>query len=197
MDVQTINDFNNYIFLTNNDWAIKIEASDRRYLALELSNEVVTNKEYFDAIRWLHNLEVRKHFFHMLAGRDIRNWNPRAIPDTDLKRELKLNSMLSVIKFVIDMLRDDVEGAKCGEDGYLRIQGDSLFNLFNTWKDAQRIPDQISMQTFGKNINKIVKSKTIRFNGLAKRGFEFQFDETITAIQTYLKMPGADILSIG
>lgn len=30
LDVQTINNFNNYIFLTNNDWAIKIEASDRR-----------------------------------------------------------------------------------------------------------------------------------------------------------------------
>ena len=130
-----------------------------------------------------------------MARRNISNWNPRAIPDTDLKYELKLNSVPSPIKFVIDVLKGKVDAVKF-MDKELKIHTEILFNAFNTWKDIQRIPDVITMQTFSKSLNKIAKSKLIRVNNMPKRGYEFEYDETIAAIQVFMKMLNADILNI-
>ena len=163
---------------------------------MELSNEVATDKAYFDAIGRCHNQVVGKHFFHALARRDISDWNPRSIPDTDLKRELKLNFVPSAIKFVIDVLKGEIDTVKFGEDKKLKIHTNILYREFNIWRENKGIAEQLSEQTFSKNLNKIIKSKQMRINGHNKFGFEFDFDATINSIKTYLKMPDADILNL-
>ncbi len=48
---------------------------------------------------------------------------------------------------MIDVLKSEIDNMKF-EEKQLKIHTEVLFNRFNTWKDAQRIPDVIIMQTF-------------------------------------------------
>ena len=43
-------DYNDYIFITNNDWIVKVTMSDRRYCCLEVSQKYVGNIQYFNDI---------------------------------------------------------------------------------------------------------------------------------------------------
>jgi len=43
-------DYNNYIFLSNNNWPIKVELSDRRYFCLDLGNSKCKDSDYFDVL---------------------------------------------------------------------------------------------------------------------------------------------------
>jgi len=43
-------DYNNYIFLSNNNWPIKVELSDRRYFCLDLDNSKCKDSDYFDIL---------------------------------------------------------------------------------------------------------------------------------------------------
>ena len=36
-------DYNDYIFITNNDWIVKVTMSDRRYCCIEVSQKYVGN----------------------------------------------------------------------------------------------------------------------------------------------------------
>ncbi len=56
---QMIKDFNRFIFLTNNDWTIRVDYSDRRFLYLDLTNEVACDITYFNVILALINDERR------------------------------------------------------------------------------------------------------------------------------------------
>ena len=103
--------------------------------------------------------------------------------------------MPTPIKFVIDVLKGELDRVKF-EENELKIHTEVLFNEFNHWCDACGIAEQITMQTFSKNLNKIAKSKAIRVNSVLKKGYEFVQDETVGAICVYLKMPNLDILNI-
>jgi len=91
-DIYTVSDYNNYIFLTNNDWPIKVEASDRRFLLLGLDNGHANDNSYFKPLVAQLNDEAAEHF-HWLAQRDLTEWNSKDIPMTDLKKQLKVNSL--------------------------------------------------------------------------------------------------------
>jgi len=110
VDLYFVDDCNNYIFTTNNNWPVKIEASDRRFLVLDCNNKYANNKEYFDKILAVTNSnEVSEHFFQFLAQKDLSEWNPRCIPETDLKKELQQNSIPDPIQFMMDFYHKQIQ----------------------------------------------------------------------------------------
>jgi len=58
-------DYNNYAFAPNNNWAVKISATDRRYFVLDCNNNHAGDKVYFKRITdQLESKETAIHFFH-------------------------------------------------------------------------------------------------------------------------------------
>jgi len=97
-------DYNNYVFATNNDWAIKVSATDRRYFVLDCSNKYAGNKVYFKRLlEQLESKETAIHFFHWLAKRDISEWRLSAIPETAFKKQLKMNSVPGPIQMLMEI----------------------------------------------------------------------------------------------
>jgi hypothetical protein len=98
-------DYNDYIMFSNNDFIVRAEASDRRNVCLEASNEKVGDHDYWDMVYKEMNDDSGLHMFHYLAKRDISQFNPRKIPMTTWKRELKDKSLDPIMKSVIMLIK--------------------------------------------------------------------------------------------
>jgi len=82
-------DYNNYVFATNNDWAIKVCHGQK--IVLDCSNKYAGNKVYFKILlEQLESKDTEVHFFHWLAKRDVSEWRLSAIPETIGPAELQV-----------------------------------------------------------------------------------------------------------
>lgn len=196
LDTTRISDYNNYFMLTNNDWPVKIEATDRRYLALDCSNEKANNREYFAPIYALGDDEGL-HYFHHLASIPLDDFKPSEIPDTDLRAEIKKNGEPLPIKFMDDILTGDynIHGLWSGDvanplpTDELCKHTQELYNCFVQWRAAAG-NDKLGIfdrSTFSKEINKLdtIKSKEFRIQGVKKWGFGFTRQQLRDAIAAY------------
>ena len=50
IDKYCAHDYNDYVFITNNDWIVKVTMSDRMYCCFEVSQKYIGNISYFDDI---------------------------------------------------------------------------------------------------------------------------------------------------
>jgi hypothetical protein len=106
-EAYTIEDKNNYVLLTNNDFPVKVEYSDRRYFCVENSNELVKDEKYFKKyFELLKDNEVAKHFYYYLLNMDISTFNPENMPETTLKTNIRVDSAPNPVKFAIDIISD-------------------------------------------------------------------------------------------
>lgn len=111
IDTITMDDYNNYIILSNNDVPVNISESDRRFFVSNVSNKHVGNHEYFNNLTKLwENNEAVEHFYHYLCNIDISNFKPQAnIPVTPRKIEIKQETLTSPIKFLIEIAKNKFE----------------------------------------------------------------------------------------
>ncbi|GBC27110.2 poxvirus D5 protein [Rhizophagus irregularis DAOM 181602=DAOM 197198] len=89
IDVKVIDDFAGYMILSNHAMPIRIEMGDERFVALNVSAKYKGNREYFGSlVKVLENPDTASSFMSYLLSRDLTGFNPRSIPDTQMKREL-------------------------------------------------------------------------------------------------------------
>jgi hypothetical protein len=191
MDAYTVNDYNNFIALTNNDWAMKIECGDRRHVCCELSNEQVDNKAYFDEIGECFNSECGNIFYSMLLFRDISNWNKLNIPMTELKREMKLNSTVPSVLFMIDVVGKDKNATlNLSND---MIHSDNLWTSFKEWLDVSKptYSGKYDSKRFKTELrNKLeLEQYRIVINGNRRNGYKINFKTIKTNIRDFMKDP--------
>lgn len=93
---------------SNNDFVVKVEHGDRRYVVFETSNKLKGNFKWFNDYReWLKNGGYAA-IMHYLMNRDITNFDPNVIPQTKEKTDLMLKSADLPVKFLVDLLNDDL-----------------------------------------------------------------------------------------
>jgi hypothetical protein len=123
-----INDYNNYIILTNNEVPVNIDISDRRFFVSNVSNKYVGDYEYFDKLQDLFDdNEAIKHFYHYLLTYNISKFKPqRDIPVTERKIDIKYESLKSPVKFMVAVAANRIEYGIDGKD----INSDILYNSY-------------------------------------------------------------------
>jgi hypothetical protein len=97
--------FLNLIFATNNDWAVPVEASDRRFFALTVDDkyagrQTAEAKAYFDKLCAVP-IEAVAHYLYEFQ---LADFNPREIPATELQRDQKFRSFDPLKKWWHDVL---------------------------------------------------------------------------------------------
>jgi len=108
-----IDSFANFIFLSNSDHMMKIEAGERRFLALEVSGhyagaETAESKRYFEKLLAISTRNRASSVAHFLYSRDLSNFRPRSLPETHATMLQKLLSLGDVQRWWIRCLRDGV-----------------------------------------------------------------------------------------
>lgn len=101
-----LNNFARFIFTTNNDTSIKIEYSDRRFMAFLCDNTQCNNKSYFNAlVKSMNDKSVQKSFYKYLMSVDISNFdfiNDR--PQTEIYRDMMKVNIPKEVLFLINLL---------------------------------------------------------------------------------------------
>lgn len=136
LDPFEIDDYNNYMFFSNNPNPIKISSNDRRYMISNCSDKYVGNHNYFENLIKSLNEECATHFYTYLLSLDLSKINLKQIPINKCKTEQIINSMSSFNKFLYTNACDieknidddkyidinyfyDLYKEKCHQDGFI------------------------------------------------------------------------------
>lgn len=172
LDPVTMNDRNNYIILTNNDFPVKVEQSDRRFAIFRMSNDKCGNNDYFDKLNEAFKDDnVKKHFFHYLLQNDISKFIPeRDIPVTEAKMELKKESCPTPIKYALDLYKNGIklpfDSESLDDDNYSTQKPNKVdtSTLYRCYKDFvfKKCPNDKSYAESGfiSQLNKLLNIKT-------------------------------------
>jgi len=176
-------DYNDYFFFTNNFGPIKPSMSDRRYFCLEGNCDRANVQSYWNKLYQSMNDEVGKHFFYYLAQMDITDFNPRDIPMTEWKRELKEISIDPVVRSLINYVINKKN-----------TESDSVEKLIPTGDLYALYEQQIkeggfkhTSRSFSVQIKKILGIEPKRTN--KQRGYFISINVLIERIRIILKDP--------
>ena len=116
VDAIQINNYCNYVLLTNNNNVIKVEEGDRRYLCLEASSNKRGDSIYYKNLaKDVQDIKIGECFFHMLMKRDLSGFNPNSnnvIPMTEYKKELIYISKPKIKKWFEEYIDYQRKGTK-------------------------------------------------------------------------------------
>ena len=128
MDVKSCS---RYVFLTNNEWPVKVECNDRRFLCLETDSRYIGDSKYFKELTDCFTDDVAEHMFHFLAEYKI-SWNKHKIPMTSYRRDLMKRSLPTSIQYILHLI--DVEGRIVpGESDTQKILIHELYDNYGSW----------------------------------------------------------------
>jgi hypothetical protein len=133
-----------YVFLTNNEFPIKITKTDRRFVAIKCNNDIANNNEYFTNLRnELNSGNIDRAFYDYLMNIDLSEINfTTDRPITDYYEDIKMNYMEPHILFINNLLRENID-----KENY-KIMGLDLFKIFDLFIKDRNIKCDISMTKF-------------------------------------------------
>jgi hypothetical protein len=118
-----------------------------------------------------------------LMSRDISQWNPRQIPDTELLCELKMRALDLPVQFLIYLISGKEERVVFGDEHKLPTSG--IYGLFGDWLKNNGFREvNYTERSFVLSLNKIIKFKPMRIDGKPIHGYELD-KELFTAMQTF------------
>ncbi|MGH7240168.1 MAG: primase-helicase family protein, partial [Candidatus Saccharimonadales bacterium] len=88
-----LNCYENYILISNNDWTVCVDADDRRYPCIRVSDKYRGDKPYFDRLGAVLTAGTAAKFMGLMMARNITEWRPTAIPTTELRTDMKMMSL--------------------------------------------------------------------------------------------------------
>lgn len=103
--LRTVDDFNNYIVLSNNPYCVKVEEQDDRFVlfkTVDIGSDV--KKEYFTNLYKYVNQNVANHFYSYVCYMDLESVSLRNSPKTNFYEETKFRSLSSTSKFAAEVL---------------------------------------------------------------------------------------------
>lgn len=159
-----IEDRNNYVLLTNNDFPVKIDYTDRRYCCFNASNELIKNKDYFkNYFEILENDDVAKEFYYYLLNLNLKDFYCEDIPETELKTQIRIDSSPTPIKYAIDLLQNGY--TQHGEPNINEILSDITEDDKNQYVDSQKL--YMNYKQFV--LNKCSGDKLYQYSGFNKK----------------------------
>ncbi len=99
----------NFMINTNNLGIVRIDNSDRRFVPIQVKEDTRT-EEYWDKIRdECINKEVAKHFIYYLSHEFKDKVSLRQIPDSILKKKMKVSSAHQGDRLLLDIQEGDFD----------------------------------------------------------------------------------------
>lgn len=161
-DAIEVNDFSNYAILTNNHFASPVEKGDRRYVVIKASDERcgIQHKAWWKMMRSeLLTMEAGKSIFHWLMRRDLSNFNPSEIVETNYKKELKAKRANTVCRWLLAKRQEMLYG-RCQTE--ITLTHDMSYSMYVKWcgESNEKV---LAKSYFGDEINECgFKLKTMK-----------------------------------
>lgn len=188
IDGININNCGRYIFFSNNQTPVKIEASDRRYVVFTCSNERQNDSKYFKKMASMFkDDEIIKTFYNYLMNIDISDWdsiNDR--PITEAYQDIQSANTPVMAKWLEDKYYKNNYLIKMKSDETVlndnsKFASKVIYDDFINWLESNGFKKmEYNTTKFGREI--------IKYDGLTKKrtknGVYYILD--YTQIKTYL-----------
>jgi hypothetical protein len=150
------------LFFTNNDYPVKIEQSDRRFIVVECSSEIKNDTLYFkNLLSAFNNKKTTTAFALFLKQMDLSNFdttNDR--PITRIYKEVQTATIPTDERYFIESDFDEIFFSD-------RQKSDSMYDSYVFWcENSKKKYVPIKKQTFLSRIKKYEFIETIKSSGL-------------------------------
>ena len=99
----TVKNCSNYVLTSNNDYCVYLDEgnSDRRYFIIEGDNSNANDQSYYGPFhQYCSDSKVHLEVYKFLKSKDISQFNPRIIIDTEEKAKYRMKAIPLPIQFV-------------------------------------------------------------------------------------------------
>lgn len=169
-----IENYINFIGLSNHEWMASLSATDRRYAAFSCSNKFVGDTKYFKKLFELYEDGVSGDYFFTYLTKYFKDTvDLTKIPDTQLRRTLIANSLPQTTRFIKDYIEkapkvkkdsktQQLVSTHMGND-YMKPYQSYLFIQYNEWcKECNEKPCTLKIfnSQLESNLKSITKSRS-------------------------------------
>ena len=167
IDAVSAEDYQNFIFTTNNDWVVRVTSDDRRYNVLETSAKHKGDAQYFSKLaRCLEQVETAEHFLGYLfsrplncvcGGKFVSDTNATLINVHEAIWTEEKKDLLSMSKESITSFVDCISEGKIHflnhttlNDGRIAVNNPDLYRSYCTYHDQGNFASRkLDIQKFG------------------------------------------------
>jgi putative DNA primase/helicase len=167
LDPITIDDYCNYIMLSNNYYPVKVEGMDRRYAIFNCSGRYVSNTDYFIKLKESFTDKVANAFHDFLIKFDISKYDLSTIPQSKIKKELIKRSIPDELLFIKNL---------CKTHNNIKLSSNKIWNFYITYCENLHINIK-KRRIIMLIISRYLEKKQERIDG--KRHTFYQIDLTI------------------
>jgi hypothetical protein len=166
-----VKNFKHVILSSNEDWPVHLDADDRRFFVLRVSEAHKDDHAYFAAIQDQLDNGGYEALLHDLLNEDLTNFNPRRFPNSNEAFWIKIRSADSTHKYIYQVLNEgcfDVGNTSPSGDWHTEISTETVFSDYCTWctRNGEK---HISKDLFSRNLRKVMPSITDRRPGTKPR----------------------------
>ncbi|HRN78579.1 MAG TPA: DUF5906 domain-containing protein [Candidatus Dependentiae bacterium] len=193
-----VKNFKHLILSSNEDWPVHIDADDRRFFVLRVSEKHKEDHSYFAAIQTELDNGGYEALLYDLLHEDLHEFNPRNFPHSNESFNIKLTSSSSCIRYMYESLCD---GSFNPESNILNgwedcISREDLYSYYNTWCNNSG-EKTIPKNKFGESIKKHIPSiKDHRPSIDGKRSWAYKIPSLEQAKEEFAKAFKTDITYI-
>lgn len=183
-----VDNYMNFIFLTNHDFTIKVEHGDNRYAIFDCDCKYKGNTKYFNKLASCFNQQTANEFFTYFYNLE-NAVDLTEIPQTKIREDMQYASLSLPRRFVhqarklfeledenakepVDDFMKDEDGnfinLATWQENILNLRGkyqpaSKIYEIFNQWREFENESRGSTLTKFGNEIKKDFKSK--RSNG--------------------------------
>jgi len=169
-DVIQMRNTNHYIFSSNEDFPISIDADDRRFVVLNVSDNRKEDHQYFGELVSQLKYGGYAALLHDILNEDIDGFNLRKLPNSDSSLRIKLKTGGSAAKYIHDALSQSsfdtlAVGLRQWDD---QLTKQELFDMYLDWCKSENEKNTLERSRFGNAMNKylpVINDSQPRING--------------------------------
>lgn len=189
VDAYTIPSFSNIVILTNDLYPVKLTVNDRRFFCLAANNALKHDTNYWATLLPCFHKRGKKLgllMFEYLWGFDLKGWKADPIA-TPLRRELKMDSLESPVRFLVALALDNFEDMFVNNK--LAAHTAKLFAAYERWRALNGIKFGTTASSFGKQISVVHPSTRLSIAGNQAQGHSMTRDELIACLRVHMNEP--------
>ena len=161
-DIITMKNYRHFIFASNEENPVHLDADDRRFFVLGVSAEHKEDHPYFEAIQRELDNGGYEALLYDLLNEDISNFNPRAMPVNIESFCIKLSGLKSHENYIYNALLEgcfDIGNAMPNNTWPEMVVKSSIYSDYKTWCLGQNIKPE-DERIFGKAIDRLIPKAT-------------------------------------
>jgi ribosomal protein S8 len=174
--------YSRYIGFSNKKNILQVEESDRRLAMITTDNSMIDNKPYFiPLVEEKQNPKILRSAFKYFSTLSLDNFNIRVIPQTEYRKNQKINSLSSSYKFVLDIFEEN-------RSNDIKILLKDMYYKYLSWCSSEGMSKYLIKKTFTTDLETLgLKRERIRVNNKQGLGYIFNHVEIQELFRKFLR----------